>query len=404
MTAPPGAGAGLASRLRPADLLPLATMGLRGRRVRTALSTLGIAIGIAAIVAVLGITRSSQSELLARIDRLGTNLLTVTAGQSLGDEVPLPATAGLGVARVEGVEHVAVTAVLNNVQVYRSDRIPLTHTGGLDVRATGTGLLATLDGRVAAGVFLSAATARYPVTVLGQQAAVQLGVARPGPGTRVRIGGHWFVVAGVLAPLELSPELDRAALIGLPAARALFGYDDHPTRLYVRADTARVAQTVDLLARAVNPADPPGVQVSRPSDALASRLLVADSGTSLFLGLGAVALFVGGVGIANVMVISVLERRAEIGLRRALGARRPHIAGQFLVESLVLATLGGLTGTALGALITYVTALERGWPPVVPPGAPALGLGAALAVGALAGLYPAVRAAGLPPTDALRAV
>ncbi|ETK34079.1 ABC transporter permease [Microbispora sp. ATCC PTA-5024] len=404
MSAPPDARSGPGSRLRPADLLPLATVGLRGRRVRTALSTLGIAIGIAAIVAVLGITRSSQSELLTRIDRLGTNLLTVTAGQSMGDEVPLPATAGLGVARTDGVERVAVTAVLAQVHVYRSDRIPHTQTGGLDVRATDEDLLTTLDGHLAAGVFLSAATARYPVAVLGHQAAVQLGVVRPGPGIRVRVGGHWFVVAGILAPFELAPELDRAALIGLPAARDVFGYDGHPTRLYVRADTARVAQTVDLLARAVNPAEPPAVQVSRPSDTLTSRLLVADSGTSLFLGLGAVALFVGGVGIANVMVISVLERRAEIGLRRALGATRPHIAGQFLVESLVLATLGGLTGTALGALITYLTALQRGWPAVVPSGAAALGLGAALAVGALAGLYPAVRAAGLPPTDALRAI
>lgn len=352
----------------------------------------------------LGITRSSQSELLGRIDRLGTNLLTVTAGESLGDEVPLPATAGLGVARTDGVDHVSLTAVLEGVQVYRSDKISHTHSGGLDVRAADTGLLATLDGHLAAGVFLSAATARYPVTVLGNQAAVQLGVARPNSGTRVWIGGHWFVVAGILAPLELTPELDRAALIGLPAAGAVFGYDGHPTRLYVRADTARVTQTGDLLARAVNPAEPPAVQVSRPSDALASRLLVADSGTSLFLGLGAVALLAGGVGIANVMVISVLERRAEIGLRRALGATRPHIAAQFLVESLVLATLGGLTGTALGALITYVTALNRGWPPVVPPTALGLGLAAALAIGALAGLYPAARAAGLPPTDALRAV
>ncbi|XVQ82322.1 ABC transporter permease [Microbispora siamensis] len=253
MTAPLGIETGPSSRLRPADLLPLATVGLRGRRLRTALSTLGIAIGIAAIVAVLGITRSSQSELLTRIDRLGTNLLTVTAGQRMGDEVPLPATAGVGVARTDGVDHVAVTAVLAGVQVYRSDRIPRTHTGGLDVRATDTGLLATLDGHLAAGGFLSSATARYPVTVLGHQAAVQLGVTRPGPGTRVRVGGHWFVVAGILTPFELAPELDRAALIGLPAARAVFGYDGHPTRLYVRADTARVAQTVDLLARAARP-------------------------------------------------------------------------------------------------------------------------------------------------------
>ncbi|GAA2081527.1 ABC transporter permease [Actinomadura alba] len=393
------------SRVRPADLLPLATMGLRSRRLRTALSTLGIAIGIAAIVAVLGITRSSQSELISRIDRLGTDLLTVATGQSAGgDEVPLPRTARLTTAHTDGVERVTATAQLDGVGVFRTDRIPAYSSGGLDVRATEPTLLGTLDGHLTSGTFLTAATSRYPAVVLGHDAAQQLGIAHLDPATRVWIGGHWFTVTGILRPLELAPEIDRAALIGMPIAADYFDYDDHPSRLYIRADPDRVAETAGLLARAVNPEDPHTVDVSRPSDALSSRLLVADSTTSLLLGLGAVALLVGGIGIANVMVISVLERRTEIGLRRALGATRRHVAAQFLLESLLLATAGGVGGIAFGAVVTYATALGRHWQPVVPALGVVLGLAAAVVIGALAGVYPAARASRLPPTDALRAV
>jgi putative ABC transport system permease protein len=393
------------SRIHPVDLLPMATTGLRSRRLRTALSTLGIAIGIAAIVAVLGITRSSQSELLGRIDQLGTNLLTIATGQTVGGaEAPLPVTARLTSAHTDGVERVTATAILDGLNAFRTDKIPAVMTGGLDVRTTEPTLLTTLDGHLAAGVFLTAATSRYPAVVLGHDAAAQLGIAHLDPATRIWLGGHWFTVIGVLQPLELAPEIDRSALIGMPIAAADFGYDEHPSRLYVRADTRRVAQTAGLLSRAVNPEEPNTVDVSRPSDALTSRVLVADAGTSLLLGLGAVALLVGGIGIANVMVISVLERRTEIGLRRALGATRRHIAVQFLLESLLLAALGGATGTTLGALITYATALNRHWQPLIPAASIIAGLTAALAIGTLAGLYPAARAARLQPTDALRAV
>ncbi|MFC6014870.1 ABC transporter permease [Plantactinospora solaniradicis] len=392
------------SRVRAADLLPLATIGMRSRPQRAVLSTLGIAIGIAAIVGVLGITRSSQADLLASIDRLGTNLLTVVNGTTVdGDEARLPEHAAIGVARTDGVRRVTATADLAQVQVFRTDRVPPYRTGGIEVRATAPSLLDTLDGQVDTGVFLNEATARYPVVVLGHDAASQLGIDRVDAGTRVWLGGHWFVVAGVLHPFELAPEIDRAALIGLPVAAEHFGFDGHPTRLYVRADTDRTALVATMLARATNPAEPNTVDVSRPSDALASRLLVADSVTSLLLGLGAIALLVGGVGIANVMVISVLERRTEIGLRRALGAARWHIAAQFLSESLLLSALGGVAGAMLGTAATYAVATSRGWQTLVPMTGVWGGLAAALVIGAVAGLYPAGRAARLNPTDALRA-
>jgi putative ABC transport system permease protein len=389
--------------MRVADLVPVGTLGLRSRRIRAALSVLGVAIGVAALVSVLGITRSSQSDLLARIDRLGTNLLTVVNGRTIGgDEAELPLTAGTGVARTEGVLASAPTAELAGVRLYRSDRVPTYRSGGLSVRACDPALLSTLDGRLAHGTFLNAATVQYPVTVLGHAAAQTLGIADLSGNPRVYLGGRWFTVVGILTSFELAPEVDHSALVGFPIAAQDLGFDGHPSRVYVRARTDRTAEVAGLLARATDPQHPQQVAVSRPSDALSARLAVAGSATSLLLGLGAIALLVGGIGIANVMVISVLERRNEIGLRRALGAARRHVAAQFLVESLTLGAVGGAGGVVIGTAATYALAYQRAWQPLIPAVAVWAGIGAAVVVGGLAGLYPALRAARLSPTDALR--
>jgi putative ABC transport system permease protein len=405
----------LRSGLRAADLLPTATIGLRARKLRTALSALGIAIGIGAMVGVLGVTRSSQADLLAEIDQLGTNLLTVTDGRSLeGREAPLPATAAAMLRRVDGVERLSATAQLDGVHVYRTDRVPRARTGALSVRATDQALLATLDGAVIDGRFLSDATVAYPVTVLGSEAARTLGIDRTDVDRPARVwitpsrslvgagAGRWFAVAGILDPLPLAPEIDRSALIGFPTARGLLGMTGTPSRLYLRADIDRIGQVTDLLAATANPLRPDEVAISRPSDALAARAAAKAAGIGLFLGLGAVALLVGGIGIANVMVIAVLERRAEIGLRRALGATRGHVTAQFLAESVLLAAVGGAAGVGLGAALTVGMARARGWSVLLPPEAVWGGLGAALVIGTVAGLYPALRAARLAPTDALR--
>jgi len=390
------------SRLRAADLLPIGTAGLRTRRIRAALSIVGIAIGVAALVAVLGITRSSQADLLARLDALGTNLLTVNAGTINGNETPLPATAVATIRRTDGVLAAAATAQLPDLHPYRSDRIEAHRHGGLAVRATDPDLLSTLDGRLTHGVFLNRAVDRYPVAVLGHTAAQTMGIADLAGRPRVWLGSQWYTVIGILAPFELIPEIDHAALIGLPMAAMHFGYDGHPTQIYVRAVTERTVEVARLVPRAANPRSPQQVHVNRPSDALAARLAVADSATALFLGLGAVALLVGGIGIANVMVVSVLERRTEIGLRRALGATRGHVAAQFLVESVLLGAAGGVTGVLLGSAITYALAAQHRWQPLIPPGAIGAGVLAAVGIGALAGSYPAMRAARMSPTDALR--
>jgi putative ABC transport system permease protein len=394
------------SRLLPADVLRTGCAGLRYRRTRALLSALGIAIGIAALVSVLGITRSSESALLAEIDQLGTNLLTVTNGQTLqGQEAELPGYATAMIRRIAGVEHAAPTAVLASARVYRTGQVPVYDTGGLAARAADPSLLAVLGASIRQGAFLNTATSRYPVTVLGFQAAQELGISgviSAGRPARVLIGDQWFTVAGILDPLPLAPEIDRSALVGFPAAAALLGYDGHPSRIYVRTDVARTAQVASLLGASADPESPGNVAVSQPSAALSARIAVASASTALFLGLGAVALLVGGIGIANVMVIAVLERRAEIGLRRALGAARGHIAAQFLTEALLLSTLGGVAGLLAGVAVTAAIASARHWTLLIPPFGLWGGFAVAIVIGAIAGLYPATRAARLAPAEALR--
>jgi putative ABC transport system permease protein len=392
----------MSSRLRLPDAITVATVGLRARRVRSALSALGIAIAIAAVVAVLGIAQSSKADLLTQLGEQG-NLLTVASGESVnGREVPLPLTAEPMIARIPPVRTVTAVGSVANVSVRRSAAIPQAQTGGMNVLAAQPSLPAALSARMLRGRYLDAAAERYPVTVLGYEAAKILGIDTLSAPTQVLIGDQYFTVLGILAPVEVAPEIDLAAMISFGSAETLFGRDGGPSRIYLRADPDQVAEVASVLTATTAPAGVDDVQVRRPSDLLVARIAAKGTFVGLFLGLGCVALLIGGVGIANIMVISVLERRGEIGLRRALGARRRHVAAQFLLESMLLAAIGGTLGIALGVLATAIAARLAGNPVVVPPSGLAAGLGAALLVGALAGGYPAARAARLSPADALR--
>jgi putative ABC transport system permease protein len=391
------------AHLLPIDIVRLAAYGLGARPLRAVLSALGIAIGIAAMLAVVGISTSSRAQLNQMLADLGTNLLSAGPGTSMfGGAATMPSEAVGMVGRMAEVEAVSGVGQLD-AKVYRTDRIPQSQSGGLAVFATDLDLLATVRGKVAAGVWLNAATANYPAVVLGARAAARLGIDRALIGHPVWLGGRWFTVVGILEPVVLVPALDVCALIGWAAEQRYLHLKNEISTLYIRVTPSAVDKVRSLLARTANPEHPEEVDVSRPSDALAAQGASNVAFTGLLLGLGAVALLVGGIGVANTMVISVLERRAEIGLRRSQGATRGHIRIQFLGEALLLSLLGGGAGILIGWLTTVAYASLQRWPVDIPLWATIGGLGATLLIGGLAGLYPAVRAARLPPTDALSA-
>jgi putative ABC transport system permease protein len=390
------------ARLSPRDVARVGLAGLRTRPLRVVLAALGVAIGIAAMVSVVGIATSSRADLDRQLAKLGTNLLRVAPGKTLfGDQSSLPDDSIGMIGRIGPVTSVTATGVVSGAHVYRSDRIPSGQTGSIAVLAGRIDLLGTVGASLTSGSWLNPATSRYPAVVLGSRAASRLGIGAASGDILVWLGGRWFSVVGVLAPVALAPELDSSALVGWQVAASVLGFDGHPTTVYTRTRDDAVSAVQAVLAATANPEHPNEVQVSRPSDALAARAAANSTLSALLLGLGAVALLVGGVGVANTMVISVLERRAEIGLRRSLGATRGQIRLQFLVESLLLAALGGAAGAVLGIGVTTGYAAVQGWPSVVPAWATGGGVLATVVIGVIAGLYPAWRASRLSPTEAL---
>ncbi len=392
-------------RLSPADQVRTALVGPRSRPLRTALSALGVAVGIAALTAITGIAASNQAQLLAELDDLGANLVAVQPGMGPGDElVPLPETAPGMIARVDGVEEVGVLrSVPEGIGVYRNDLIPPGQGNGLKALAADPNFLFAVEGELAQGAWFDEGTRGLPVTVLGAAAAARLGISETG--VRVWIGGQWYVVIGILTSSGLSDDMDDAAFLGdeWAASHVSDPHDDTIASVIVRLAPGMVEAVRDVLALAANPTSP-YVFVTQPSDLLGARETTDDSLSGLAVGLAAIALLVGGIGIANTMVVAVLERRGEIGLRRALGARSGQIAAQFVGEAIVLALLGGIAGALLGSIGVLVYAGIQGQTPVLPIAVLAGGPTIAIAVGVIAGLYPAMSASRLSPTIALRTV
>ncbi|WP_036322168.1 ABC transporter permease [Microbispora sp. ATCC PTA-5024] len=391
------------ARLSAWDLVAVGLAGLRARRGRAVLSALGVAIGIASMVAVMGISAVSGAGLQEQLARVGTNVLTVAPGHSItGDQASLPLESVARVSHIPGVVGATAIAYVKGATARRTRLIDPAVTNGVGVAAVRLDLLATLKGTVRSGTFLNTATARYPAVVLGAYAADRFGVDRPG--RQIYVAGRWMTVVGILDSLALAPDLDSAALVGWPYARANLGFDGHPTVVYERSADDRVGAIAKVLAATADPEHPDQVEVSRPSDALTAQLAARAAFNGLFVGLGAVALLVGGIGIANIMVISVLERRQEIGLRRSLGATRGQIRLQFVVEAVALALCGGVAGTIAGLAASLLFAFGQGWPFAMPTQVVVLGVTAAVLVGVVSGIYPARRAAALTPTEALAAL
>jgi putative ABC transport system permease protein len=388
-------------KLRPSDIGRLSTVGLRTRKLRAALSALGIAIGVAAIVAVLGLSASASAGLLNEISALGTNLLVVQSGQTLsGQTAELPTAAPAMIGGIDGVTQVQQTGSVTG-DVYSSPLIPAVDTNAIGIDTASLGLLRTVGTSVAEGTYLNAATAQEPVAVLGAATAQRLGIDRVSAGERIWLDNMWFYVDGILNPAVLAPDIDSAVLVGFLAAERYLGFDGHPSTIYVRAQTSQVDAVYNLLGATANPENPSEVAVSQPSAALVAQADTQGAFDDLFLGLGAVALLVGAVGVANIMIISILERRSEIGLRRALGATKGHIRVQFLAEAVLLAFIGGAAGVGAGALSTAIYASTKHELVVIPAVAWGGGIGAAILIGAIAGLWPALRAARMSPTQAL---
>ncbi|MEO3770639.1 ABC transporter permease [Micromonospora sp. B9E7] len=391
-------------RLSPLDLLDVGLLGIRTRKARAALSALGIAIGIATMVVVTGIPASSQAALLRELSALGTNNLQAMAQNDVNPPPKLPEEAAAMVKRIGPVT--AASAVANtHTFVRRNDRTDPRDGSGLTVLAARLDLLPAINAKVRSGHWLNPATERLPTVVLGSVAAARLGFSdlrsTAGAGPLVIIGDTWFTVVGILAQTPLSPDIDRSVLVGWESARSQLRFDGHPTVIYIQCRESAIEAVRAVLPSTISPVQPGDVVVTRPSDALAAKRATENNFSSLFLGLALVALLVGGIGVANTMVISVLERRTEIGLRRALGAHRGQIRAQFLTESAALAALGGVAGTLLGMVAVAGYAVYHGWPIVVSLPATSGGLGGAVAVGVIAGVYPSVRASRLTPTEAL---
>ena len=388
------------SRLSPPDIARLGGTGLRTRPLRTALAALGIAIGVAAMVAIVGMSASSGAEIKQRIDDLGPNLLRVTGAHLPQGEglATLPTTTRNSIARIGPVLSASATASLP-FSAYRNSLVPAGETGSIDVRAADPSLVTTLQVRVAFGTWFTAASARFPSVVLGAAAAQHLGIDHIG--TDVLVGNQLVPVVGVLDPVPLAPELDTSVLVGWDAARTYYQFAGHPTSVYVRVVQDQLDAVDAIVPRSVSPTNPNTVVVTVPSDAIAAREATTSTLSGLLIGLAGVALLIGGIGIANTMIVSVLERRSEIGLRRALGATRGQVRVQFVSEAVLLSVLGGVTGAVCGTVVTTIYAQTRGWPVVVPLWASTAGIGVTALIGAVSGFYPAMRASRISPTAAL---
>ena len=413
-TTSPRPAAPAAVRLRPGDLAGLASIGLRTRKLRAGLSALGIAIGVAAIVAVLGLAASSQAALLSEIARLGTNLLTVTSGQTFsGATAKLPTAAPGMIARLPGVTAVQDTGAVTGVNAYKSPLIPPINTNAISVDATTLGLPAVAGTSLAQGRFLNAATTSEPVAVLGATTARLMGIDRVRTGMRIWIngqagsqaGGQWFYVTGILSPATYASQLDSAVLVGFPAAERYLDFDGHPSQIYVRStpNDQAVTTTVDnLLGAQANPEHPSQVNVSQPSDALTAQ--ADDQGRARHpvprpgRGRAAGRRDRGGQHHGHLGAGTPSGNRAapragrhpRPDLRPVPGRGHPAVAGRRRRRR---------RSSARVATASY--AHGHGEAVVIPPEAWAGGLAAAVIIGALAGLLPAIRAARLSPTQAL---
>ena len=392
------------SRLR--ELIAVALYGLFARKVRTALLLLGPTIGVAAIIAAVGLTDSAKGDLKRKVDELGTNLIEASASSSFGSQNPtLPEDAVDRAFTVRTVEGVSAVVELSDITVLPyAEATEKYETVPVPVLASDAELAAVLQVPMVSGRWLNS----FDEHAGARAAVIGLGLARefevlPGEVRAIELDGKEYAVVGVLDLVELEPAFDNAVFIPFSTADEDFVADDIlPNKLYVRAHPGTEDATADALATAINLGGPDEVKTELKSEALE---LAAQSDRQLQLivvSMGLLAIIVGGIGIANVMSISVIQRSSEIGIRRALGHTRSTIALQFIFEAIVVGVLGGVLGVTVGVAAIGVGVAIAGWvftlQPLLVPG----GVLLAVVISVFAGLYPAVRAARLEPLETLR--
>ncbi len=406
MTSASSSPNGQRSRLRLIDVLGQAVSGLTSRKLRTALTALGISIGIASLISIQGITEANQADARAEIDALGSDFLYITPGTGITeDAVLLPDAPAMLDTHLTDLEYVAALYPVD-ARARRNELIPEAQTGGVTVSAVTSAdldLLEPVNGSVDLGRFHDPTSVEVPSVVLGSLAAERLGIRHLTGHPTINISGTNFSVIGVLDEFEtLNTDLNRTAIIGLTVAVELFETADNPGAIYAQVRPEQLDEVRDLIPAQANPFAPGEVAVSRPTEALEIREVIDETFARILQALALIVLAVGGIGIANIMVISVIERRGEIGLRRSLGATRRHIASQFIVESTVLSLLGGVLGVAIGVAIVIGYARYKDFQAIIPWFWLTIGVAAAFALGAIAGLYPAWRASRLDPAEAVR--
>jgi putative ABC transport system permease protein len=378
---------------------------------------LGTVLGIASLVATLGISRTAGNQIVGRFSELAATQVTVEASFSGGSggsgSAAARASAGALPWRVEdrldrlnGVVASGASATINNPGGIKTVplRDPTTVTERtLPVYAASPGLLGAVRGHIAVGRWFDQGHVdrRDHVAVIGIDVANDLGISRLETLPSLYVGENLFTVIGILDDAPRDRGLTSAVIIPYTIAAERFGVS-RPQRVVIETALGAASLIASQAATALNPNAPESLSVAAPSDPKSAKEGVQSDVNQLFLLLGLVSLVVGAIGIANVTLVTVMERTGEIGLRRALGASRRHIAGQFLAESVAMGVVGGIIGATVGILLVVGVSASRQWTPVLELWLPVVAPFVGAVVGLLAGLYPSVRAARMEPVDALR--
>ncbi len=394
------------------DLLDEAIAGMFARPGRMVLTVLGVVIGLTALVATLGLTRTAGNRIISQFDTLAATELFIQArpGRSTGivDPRALPWDAPERLARLNGVVAAGTLSEVDvgNALVSSSPvKDPLAQSAfKLAVHAASPGLFRAVRAELETGRLpdLGHSQRADRVAVLGPDAAERLGVRGLSQLPAIYVGDHLYLVIGILRDVARRPELLGSVILPEGTARKHFGLVG-PGHVVVETRIGAAYLIADQARPALRPDDPRVLKVEVPQEPRRVRDEVQTDLNVMFLLLGGLSLVVGAIGIANITLVGVMERTGEIGLRRAIGATRGHIAAQFLFESASMGVIGGVIGASLGVLIVVAVSAYQIWTPVLDPAAPFLAPLVGGGIGLVSGAYPALRAANLEPVEAFRA-